>query len=230
MIIRMFLLVGVLLAPSAASAQSKPVTVKTELVTIALTETVDGLFYFDGKTAQPFTANLTGIGQPFDYEGPQRFVVRANAAEFSAPPPLPPPAASVLLPLRCSRVLLACIKPPDKALRIAAYDISTKDRAGDYRFFNFSDRPLSLILDGRKLALAPGKDASLTSAKWRDAVLDLPVQVAAVEKDKPKLVYSSVWGHRPGRRNFVFMFKGSHPSKPVTFCRFFDIPPAVKAE
>lgn len=42
--------------------------------------------------------------------------------------------------------------------------------------------------------------------------------------NKPRLVYSSVWGHRPGRRNFIFMFDGHHPSKPINFCRFFDIP------
>ena len=228
--IRILLLGGLLLAPVTSRAQQNPEVVKTELVTIALMDTVDGLFYFDGETAQPFTANVTGIGQPFDYQGPRRFVLRENPADFTKAPPVPPPAASVLLPLRCSRVLLACIRSKDQPLRLVAYDISTKDRAGAYRFFNFSDRTLSMMVGDQKFAIAPGKNASASNSKWREAVLDLPVQVAAVQDNKAKLVYSSVWGHRPGRRNFVFMFNGKHPTKPIEFCRFFDIPPAAKAE
>jgi hypothetical protein len=212
---------------SLTAAAQQPV-VDTEFVTIALDEAVDGFFYFDGVAAQPFQANITGISQPQRYKGPQRFALRENAAEFSATPPLPKPAASVLLPLNCRRVLITCVKSGDKPLRMVAYDISTNNRAGDYRFFNFSKQTLSLILGEKRFALPPGKDTSVSDSAWRGAVLDIPIQCAAVQNNKPKLVYSSIWGHRPGRRNFIFMFDGSHPTKPVNFCRFFDIPPTAK--
>lgn len=222
---KIILLLCTSLLTLTANAQQPP-TVNTELLTIALDEGVDGLFYFDGTEVLPFQANLTGLSQPLRYKGPQRFVLRENPEEFTAKPPLPAPAASVLLPLNCKRVLITCVKSADKPLRMAAYDISTTNRAGDYRFFNFSNQTLSLILGEKRFAVAPGKDASVSNSAWRDSVLDIPVQVAAVQGNKPKLVYSSVWGHRPGRRNFIFMFDGRHPSKPINFCRFFDIPSA----
>ena len=213
---------------SLTAVAQQPQAVDTEFVTIALDEGVDGLFYFDGVAAQPFQANITGISQPLRYKGPERFALRANAADFTLKPPLPPPAASVLLPLNCQRVLITCVKSGDEPLRLVAYDISTNNRAGDYRFFNFSKQTLSLILGEKRFALAPGKDTSVTDAAWSGNVMDIPIQAAAVQGNKPKLVYSSIWGHRPGRRNFIFMFDGRHPTKPINFCRFFDIPPSVK--
>jgi hypothetical protein len=224
--IRIFLKLALLCLSGVAQ---EPKMVETEFITIALDESVDGLFYSNEKSVEPFQANLTGLSQPMRYKGPQRFVVRATADEFTAAPPLPAPAASVVLPLNCKRVLLTCIQSDDKPLRIVAYDISTDNRAGDYRFFNFSRKPLSLILEGKRFAVSPGKDTSVSNDAWRNSVHDLPVQVAAVENNKPKLVYSSVWGHRPGRRNFIFMFDGHHPSKPINICRFFDIPATAKA-
>ena len=204
-------------------AEKNEPAVKTELLTIALADAVDGLFYFDGESARSFEANLTGLSQPNPYQGPQQFVVRNKPGDFTADP-LPAPAASVLLPTNCRRVLLACIKTGKSPLRIVAYDISTQDRAGDYRFFNFSNQTLSFILGDERFAIAPGKNSLASNSKWREAVLDIPVKVAAVENNNTKLVYSSIWGHRPGRRNFIFMLSGAHRSKPITFCRFFDIP------
>jgi len=210
---------------SLPAAGQEPQMVDTEFLTVALDEAVEGLFYSDGKTPQPFEANITGLSQPLRYVGPRRFTVREDAAEFSLTAPLPTPVASVDFPLNCRRVLLACVKSPNSPLRLVAYDISSTNRAGDYRFFNFSSKPLSLILGEKRVALQPSKDILISSTSWRDAVLDLPIKVAALENKQPKLVYSSIWGHRPGRRNFIFMFDGNHPSQPVIFCRFFDIPP-----
>lgn len=223
---RRILLACCLLNLSAAAQQ--PQMVDTEFLTVAIDEAVDGLFYFDGKAAQPFEANVTGLSQPMSYIGPRRFVVRTTAAEFSLKPPLPAPVASVDFPMNCKRVLVICVKSANTPLRMVAYDISTTDRAGDYRFFNFSRKPLSLILGDKRVALEPGKDTLLSDASWRDAVLDLPIKLAAVDNNKAKPIYSSIWGHRPGRRNFIFMFDGQHPSKPITFCRFFDIPGATR--
>lgn len=224
---RIFFSIAILCLPGTAQ---EPKMVETELLTIALDQTVDGLFYPSDKTVQPFQANLTGLSQPMRYKGPQLFVLRANAAEFTAEPPIPPPVASVLLPLNCKRVLLACVQSDDKPLRIIAYEISAESKAGDYRFFNFSSKPLSLILEEKRFALSPGKDTPVTNTTWRDSIKDLPIQIATVENNKPQLVYSSVWGHRPGRRNFIFLFDGHHPSKPINICRFFDIPATTKPQ
>jgi hypothetical protein len=221
-------LVLVLFTLGATARQPQEAAVTTEFLTIALDEPVDGLFYFNGSQAGAFEANLTGLGQPLPYQGPQRFILRASAAEFAAKTP-PAPVASVLMPLKADRILIACVKSSGAPLRLAAYDISsTGSKAGDYRFFNFATKPLSVIIGGQRLALQPGTDKIISSQSWQGDILDLPVQVATVDNNKLKLGYSSVWGHRPGRRNFIFMFDGRHISKPVAINRFFDIPPAPK--
>jgi hypothetical protein len=226
MIHRIALLFGLLTVSSLAQG---PPPIQTEILTIALDEAVDGLFFYDSKAVVPFQANITGLSQPVTYIGPRRFVLRASAAEFAAKPPLPEPAAFVDLPPNANRVLLCCLKSENTALKIVAYDISsTGSRAGDYRFFNFSKQALSVNLGDKSFALDSKLDKNVSDQSWQNDVLDLPMQVATVVDRKAQLVYSSVWGHRPGRRNFVFMFDGSHPSKPISICRFFDIPSTVK--
>lgn len=222
---RIALLFGLLTVSSLA--QEPPI--QTEILTIALDEAVDGLFFYDSKTAVPFQANITGLSQPLTYIGPRRFVLRASAAEFVAKPPLPAPAAFVDLPPNANRVLLCCLQSAKTALKIVAYDISsTGSRAGDYRFFNFSKQALSVNFGGKSFALDSELDKKISDPSWQSDVLDLPMQVATVVNNKAQLVYSSVWGHRPGRRNFIFLFDGSHSSKPINICRFFDIPATVK--
>jgi hypothetical protein len=220
-------LILITLLCNLAFGQNSEPLITTEFLTIALDEPVADLYYKTAETVTPFAADLTGLSQPNPYKGPKQFVLRTSAAEFALKPPLPAPAATAILPATADRVLLACVKSQDKPLRIAAYDISSKgSKAGDYRFFNFCTKTLSVIIGTEKFALAPGKDQVISSQAWRESVLDLPMQVAKVDGNKAKLVYSTVWGHRPGRRNFIFMFDGRHPSKPVAISRFFDIPPA----
>jgi hypothetical protein len=222
------LVLGLGLSCAAARAQAPAPTVSTEILTLALNDPVADLFFHNGKEVQPFQANLTGLGQPLAYKGPRRFAVRASAAEFAAKPPLPDPVAAVDLPLDCNRVLMLCMKSGQEPLKLRAYDISTgKSKAGDYRFFNFSRQPISVILGGAKFALPAGRDTNVSEASWGRETLDLPMQMAVVQKGKAKLVFSAVWGHRPGRRNFVFLFDGKHPSKPVGVYRFFDVPSAA---
>lgn len=222
---RIALLFGIL----TLSAFSQEVMVHTEIITIALDEAVDELYFSDGKAIKPFTANITGLSQPTAYNGTQKFILRTTPEEFSAKPPLPQPAASVTLPLNADRVLLCCLKSGDAPLKIVAYNITSADSsAGDYRFFNFSAQPLSVILGEKSFALQPKLDKIVSDRSWRQDVLDLPMQVAVVENQKPRLVYSSIWGHRPGRRNFIFMFEGRHATKPISICRFFDIPSTLK--
>lgn len=222
------LLLGLLaLAPRPTRAQD-PELVRTEILTLALEEPVAGLFFHNGKEVAVFQANLTGLGQPLVYHGPRRLLLRSSEAEFSAKPPLPAPAAFVDLPAAADRVLLLCMKAGKEPLKLIAYDISTgKSGAGDYRFFNFSKQAVSVILGEKRFALQAGRDANVSEPSWKKETLDLPMQMAVVKAGKPKLVYSAVWGHRSGRRNFVFLFDGKQVAKPVGVYRFFDIPSAA---
>jgi hypothetical protein len=152
-------------------------------------------------------------------------VLRASEAEFTAKPPLPAPVATVSLPLNADRILLVCVKSVDKPLKLVPYDIG-KGRltAGDYRFFNFSHSTLSMIFGTKRFAVAPGTDSVVSDPDWKKEVTELDMEVAVVKDQKAKSVYSSVWGHRPGRRNFVFMFDGVHDYDTIRICRFFDVP------
>jgi hypothetical protein len=215
------------LAATATRAQDAPM-IRTEVLTLALEDPVAGLFFHNGKEIALFQANLTGLGQPLAYHGPSRFLLRASEAEFAAKPPLPAPVATVDLPPGADRVLLLCLKSGKEPLKLKAYDISTgKSGAGDYRFFNFSNQGISIILGDRRFALQPGRDSNVTDPSWKKETLDLPMQMAVVKEGKPKLVYSAVWGHRSGRRNFIFLFDGKQVAKPVGVYRFFDIPSAA---
>ena len=226
----MNLRITLLLLSSLASFSIAQVEmVKTEIVTLAIDEPVTGLYFKNDKETSFFQANLTGLGEPLAYSGPRRMILRNAEAEFAAEPPLPPPAASVDLPLNSNKVLLVCVKTKGAPLKIIPYDIaSSKGSAGDYRFFNFSHSTLSLIFGPKKFAIKPASQLLVTDPSWKSEVLEIDVEMAIVKDGKPKRVYSSAWGHRPGRRNFVFMFDGPQTYKPIKICRFFDVPSTAK--
>jgi hypothetical protein len=206
---------------------SQEVVLNTEIVTIALDEQVSGLYFHNGKEVCVFQANSTGLGEPLKYHGPPRFVLRTSEAEFARKPPLPAPHAWVDLPRQSGRVLLACLKNGESPLKIIAYDIGAASiAAGDYRFFNFSHSAISMIFGERKFAVKPGASLLVSDAAWKDEVMEIDMEMAMIRDNKPKPVYSSQWGHRPGRRNYVFMFDGPQEYKPIKICRFFDVPPA----
>lgn len=220
-------LVTILLGLLALPAISQEVTVNTEIVTIALDESVNDLFFQNGKDFSLFQANGTGLGEPLQYRGPQRFTLRTSVGEFSLKPPLPAPFASVNLPLDSKRVLLVCLKTGDFPMKIIAYDIGkSRIGAGEYRFFNFSHSAIAVIFGGQKFAIKPSQDTLVSKAPWKKDVMEIDMEMAIVKENKAKQVYSSQWGNRPGRRNYVFMFDGSQESKPIKICRFFDVPPS----
>ncbi len=223
----MIKLVTVLLGLLALPCISQEVTGNTEIVTIALDESVSGLFFNNGKDIAVFQANSTGLGETLKYKGPQKFIVRASEAEFAAKPPLPTPYASVDLPLNSNRILLACLKSDGVPMKIIAYDIGkARIGAGDYCFFNFSHSVISVIFGGRKFAVKPGEDTLVSDAAWKSEVMEIDMEMAIVKDAKVKPVYSSQWGNRPGRRNYTFMFDGPQEYKPIKICRFFDVPPS----
>jgi hypothetical protein len=206
------------------SAQSP--LVRTEIVTIALADSVQDLYFWNGKEASLFQANPTGIGEALSYEGPEMFVLRKNPNEFSNKPPLPAPAAAVKLPLKATRVLLACLQSKDHALKVIAYDISKSSiQEGDYRCFNFSRSMLAMQIGTEKFAIAPGKNHLASHSSWRDQTTELDVTVAMRRGKSYTPVYSSQWGHRPGRRNFIFLFDGGYEYQPIKISRVFDIAP-----
>lgn len=220
-------IVTVLLGLLALPCSSQELTVNTEIVTIALDESVSGLFFNNGKDIAVFQANSTGLSEPLKYNGLQKFIVRTSEAEFTATPPLPTPFASVDLPLNSNRILLACLKTGGAPMKIIAYDIGkARIGAGDYRFFNFSHSVISVIFGARKFAVKPGEDTLAADASWKSEVMEIDLELAIVKDAKVKPVYSSQWGNRPGRRNYIFMFDGPQEYKPIKICRFFDVPPS----
>jgi hypothetical protein len=220
-------LVPVLLGLLALPGISEETTVNTKIVTIALDNSVAGLFFDNGKDISTFQANPTGLGEPLKYKGPQRFMLRTSEAEFSLKPPLPPPYAWVDLPPNSDRVLLACLTRGDAPVKIIAYDIANaRIGAGDYRFFNFSRSVIAVIFGDKKFAVKPGTDTLVSNAPWKKQVMEIDIEMAVIKDSKAKPVYSSQWGNRPGRRNYIFMFDGPQAYKPIKICRFFDVPPS----
>lgn len=227
MSIRLLLALCVCIAPLSGQV----VIVKTEILAVAIDAPVEGLFIDTGNGIQPFSANLTGLGLPMPYQGPRRLILQSSEEAFKPVPGKEPPTpvGVVELPAVNDRVIVVCTHDSKGALKMAAYDISTNGmKPGDYRFFNYSKSPLSFILGEKKFSLFPGTDNLVSDSKWQSVVMDLEVQIGLrPSADKPfKKVYASVWGHRPVRRNYVFLFDGNSPSKPITSRRFFDILPA----
>ncbi len=222
----MKILIAILLGSLALPAHSQEPLVKTEIVTIALDESVGGLYFDNGVGVSLFQANPTGLGQPLKYKGPRRFVLRTSAAEFSMEPPLPAPHAWVDLPKNSDRVLLVCLKSGDEPVKMVAYDIGkTRIGAGEYLFFNFSKNMIAVNFGSKKFALKPGKETLVSDAAWKRDVIEIDLMMGIAKDGKAKPVYSSQWGNRPGRRNYIFMFNGAHTYKPIRICRFFDVPP-----
>ena len=221
MTLRFILALVILATPVHGQAPS----FKTRIMTISLDQELENVWFLNVGKVEPLTSNRSGLGSPFDYTGPQELVLRANAAEFAAKPPVPPPLASVLLPARSKLVLLVSGHTPDDKLKLNAYDVSAGTfRAGDYRVFNFSKKTVSLIFGRTKFALKAGEDKIVSDAALQDKALDVVVQIAQVENGEPKRVYTSAWGHQPVKRNFVFLFDGSHPTRPIAIRRFSDRP------
>jgi hypothetical protein len=217
---------AILIGSLALPAFSQEPLVSTEIVTIALDESVDGLYFHNGAGISHLQATPAGLGQPLRYKGPRRFTLRTSEEEFSADPP-PSPHAWVDLPPRSERVLLACLKRTDEPVKIIAFDIGkARIGAGEYRFFNFSQSAIAVNFGGKKFAVKPGEEKLVSDAKWKREVTEIDLVMAIVKEGKTKPVYSSQWGNRPGRRNYIFMFDGPQAYKPIRICRFFDVPPA----
>ena len=217
----LFVALAILVTP--ALGQTPPF--KTKILTVSLEKPLENVFFLNAGKAELFTSDRSGLGSPFDYAGTRELVLRASAEEFVAKPRVPPPLASVMLPAQAKLVLLVAGHSPDDKIKLTAYDVSSGSfRAGDYRVFNFSKKTVSLIFGRTKFALKPGEDKIVSDVVLQDKALDVVVQIAQVENGEPKRVYNSAWGHQPVKRNFVFLFDGSHPTRPIAIRRFSDRP------
>lgn len=224
---RRLFLACLLLCASAFGQQ--PEVIKTQLVTVALNLHDTTLYYRTGEEIKEFTAGMNGLGDPFPYLGPRRFILHTSKEAFEPvkegqKPPVP--AAFVDLPERSSRVLLVCVPMPDKTLRLIAYDIAKNSmKDGDYKVFNFSKSNLSIILGEKSFIVPTSKDVQVSDNSWQQGVIDLQCKIGIIQPDNKSAqpAYTSVWGHRPIRRNMIFIFDGVRSDKTVQVRRFYDI-------
>lgn len=209
----------------AASASAQQPQMKTRIMTLSLDQHVENLYFLNEGKAQPFTAERSGLGEPFAYTGPPRFILRAKPEDFSSPPPLPPPLASVDLPQQAAMVMLVTGTDSGGKLKVAAYDISPgRFQTGDYRVFNFSTKNLAMMMGENRFALKPGHDAIVSNSMLRGKVLDVFVRIAEEKDGVLKKIYSSAWGHKPSKRHYVFLFNGSEDANPVEIRRYSTYP------
>jgi hypothetical protein len=213
----------------AAAFGQQPEMIRTELVTVALNLRENTLYYRTGEEVKEFTAGMNGLGDPFPYLGPRRFILH-NSIDAFAPvkegEQPPTPAAFIDLPKGASRVLLVCVPLPDKSLRLIAYDVGkTSMKDGDYKVFNFSKSNLSIILGEKRFLVPTSKDVQVSDGSWQEGVLDLQCKIGIVGADNKTVtpVYSTLWGHRPIRRNMIFIFDGVSARGGVQVRRFYDV-------
>jgi len=222
------------MAPLALFAQSPPPVISTHILTFAPASLPGGFqtFYRTAGNIELFTASAGTLGLPTPYTGPRLFALYGSKADLEPPSPgqkPKPPVASVTLPINCDLVLLLCTRTADNKVGLVAYNLDSRDlKSGDYRVFNFSKSPVSMIMGDQRFALTPGKDSIVRDSKWHDETIVLPIKIATVADGKAKSVYSSFREHYSQSRTLMFLFDGKHPSRPITFATFNADTPAPK--
>lgn len=216
-----------LIATCSAFGQAPAPVVKTTLLPVSIGGNVENLFFKSRDKVLPFEAYQLGFGPGIDYSGPRRFLLHASPASFDVPPPGPAPKAFVDLPLHADKVLMLCVPREEGQLRLVPYDISSGGaKAGDYRLFNLSHHTLSIILGEKKLVLNPAEDKTISDTSWGAGVRDMKFQLATVSGTTATKVYSSIWGHQPAKRNFIFLVEGRTATMPIEILKFHDVPAA----
>ena len=215
-----------LMTPLALHAQRPSPAVSTHILTFAPTGLPEAFqtYYRTVGSIELFTASVGTLGPPSPYAGPQDFALYASEDDAKASAkrkPANPPVATVTLPEKCDLVLLVCNRSADDKVNLTASNLDSKDlKSGDYRIFNFSKSAVSMNVGDQTLTLEPGKDSIVRDSKWHDDIISLPIKIAIVTDDKSRSVYSSFREHSPQDRTLMFLFDGSHPSRPITFATF----------
>ena len=206
--------------------------IATEFVTLSLSKGIPQSYYYrDGDAVVKLDVSALGIGSPAAYNGPALLALFENAADLAPPAPnqpVPQPSLLAQLPAANDRILLAFSEqdtPQGKVRKIHAIGISTtKLKAGDYRIFNFANKRVFAIMDEKKIAIQPGKHADVSKEAWKNDTHDMHVQFGLQEGEGLRQVYSSLWGHRPGRRTFLFIFDRPDEFNPFEIRRYHDVP------
>ena len=97
------LILALVVFAGPALGQSPPL--KARILTVSLDQPLENAFFLNAGKVEPFTSDRSGLGTPFEYTGARELILRANADDFAAKPPVPPPLASVLLPTQARLVL-----------------------------------------------------------------------------------------------------------------------------
>lgn len=223
------ILLGVLAGTTSIRAQDEVIT--TEFVTLAFNGSVPGYYYRNGKEVMKLGAARQGISAPTYYRGSRLLSLYANEADLAPRKPgeaVSKPVLQAHLPLNHDRILLIFSFTKNKKERIPrlqALGISTKEmKEGDYRVFNLSKQTVYAILNDKKATIQPGKPINLSSSSWRSDTLDMNVKFGLKDGGKLRSVYSSVWGHRPVRRMFLFIFDRPDKFRPLDIRMFYDVP------
>lgn len=221
-------------ATSVSLAQSPQEIIKTELLTLSLNGIVPGYYYRNGKEVMKLTASTDGISPPIYYVGPGVLGLYKDKADLEPPPAgkePPKPLLTVAISKDSDRTLLvfAYTNRDTELPKLKSYAISDQSlKAGDYRIFNTSNIEIYAVFDDKKVVVPAAKEGIVSASGWGNNIKDLNVKFGMKVGDEIKSVYSSVWGHRPERRSFIFVFQGSDKYRPLTIKKFYDLP-AFKA-
>ncbi|WFB36843.1 hypothetical protein P3T73_03580 [Kiritimatiellota bacterium B12222] len=224
--IRTRLLIPLFVLPFILHAtEPPPPEVETELLTLALFEPVTDLYFFDGEEVKPFRSVPRGFGIPTPYKGPAELILHRNPEAF-LPEILPVrPAARITLPKGSERVLILTGQTQTPPLNLKAIPLdSSKVDTGEYFVFNLSSKPIALKIGNQQSKIASGATARLSDPQWKKETLDLPVYMGYYV-DEELRTYSSVWGHRPVRRNFLFIVEADALGGPLKIRRTYDTLP-----
>jgi len=220
---------SILFGCSQIHAQDSNIVTK-EILTVCVNGQMDGLYYRSGNDVYRLRAFQTGIGAPILYKGTNPLYLYAKPSDLLPPKKgeiVPKPVAKVTFPSD-KRVLLIFKKgmKNKSKISVSAFGASTDSlQAGDYRIYNFSQQNIYTMMGKKKVKILPRKHTVLSSSQWRQGIMDLEVRFGIESKKSVKKVYSSVWGHRPQKRHFLFVFdRPNSPNRPLDIRRYYDVP------
>lgn len=215
----------------AGAQQDAAKSVRIDLMPVSLGESLATWYVNHGEVVK-LEAFESALGTPVFYRGPQTLALYAkpeDARPRKEGEAAVPPLATVTLPSSSRRVLLLFVPGKEGKPQLRAYGVDDAAlQGGDYRVYNFAPVAISGRMGERALQLKPGQTMDVSSAKWRDAGTDLEVEVGFNREGKQEIVYSTIWGHFPARRNYIFVLPTGNPTSPLELRKFHDVP-AVKS-
>lgn len=227
---RIYLLAMSVLALTGPVLAQEGDIVKVELMTLSLGGRVGPLYYMNSGKVSTIDASPLGISPPIVYKGARKLALYSSKEDLEPREegePVPKPVVMAALAKRENRALLIFAdKGEGGEITLRSYGVDTNGtKAGDYRMFNFSSQKVFVIMgEDKKISVGKGKEAVVSSSKWRKEIMDMPIKMGISREGKFYTVLSKVWGHRPERRKFVFMFDSGTERRPLKVRTFYDLP------